>query len=156
MDVIRVVVKFPKRVIQGLAAIRNSGSDFDISCPLFREPKWFNDVILTYDWSAAACSFSFSPDEKLFRFQMTFYELLDDQGLYYPNEPCDYGHLYSHPGQQGKKAYRKASIAVSSTIKYQIKYHLLTYKVDERASQPRYSSCCWLEYLCLHTIWICQ
>jgi hypothetical protein len=137
---IKVADTFLKRVIQGLAAMRKSGFDINISCPLFREPTWFSDAMLAYDWPATAGSFSFSLDKRLFRFQMTFYELLDDHGRYFPDEPCRYGHLYSHPGQQGKKAYRKASIAVSSTVIYQIKYHLLTYKVDERGDQPPCSS----------------
>jgi hypothetical protein len=88
-----------------------------VSCPLFFEPRWTTDVVLRYKLPAVASSFSFSFYQRVFRFQMTFYELLDEHGRYFPDEPCDYGHLYSHPGEQGKKAYRKACITVSFTFK---------------------------------------
>jgi hypothetical protein len=112
--VIRDADKFLIRVIQGLAAMRDSGSTFNVQCPLFPEPRLNNDAILLYDDCSAPTSyFSFSFDEERFAFQMSFYELLADHGRYFPDEPGEYGHLYSHPGQQRKKAYREACIRAS-------------------------------------------
>jgi hypothetical protein len=83
-------------------------------CPLF-STVFNNDSPLQYFWNQASPHFSLYRDWG--ELQITFYELSDDSSLYLSGEPgLNYGYLYSHPGRQRRKAYRKVSIKVSFPI----------------------------------------
>jgi hypothetical protein len=112
--------------------MRGSDSTSTI-CPLFSGYEVEILDPLEYISKGSIAGFLFSFYLRDFRFKMTFYELLvDDDTRYYRDEPCEDGYLYSHPGQQQRKKYRKACIGVSFPIQqlYIIFCPPLTPKLD--------------------------